>query len=114
LSTESARNNLARTLGVKSDEVEDSGSWCSCNNLLADLFLEIRELTNQNSLDDVVDNEYWGLLQQNKHFKFTIIEEKRKDLRPKELKDCEPQVTGEALALYVVCYFFQHRPNLKI
>jgi len=42
-----------------------------------------------------------------KHFKFTIIEEKRKDLSPKELKDCEPQVTGEALALYVACYFFQ-------
>jgi len=84
----------------------------SATILLADLFSEIRELTSQNSLDDVIGNDHWSYLQQRRHFKFTIIEEKRKDLSPRELKDCEPQVTGEALALYV-CYFFQHQPNLK-
>jgi hypothetical protein len=36
-----------------------------------------------------------------KNFQFTIIEEKRKDIGTKTLKDCKPQVTGEALALYV-------------
>jgi len=76
------------------------------------LFLEIRKLAGQNSLDDVVGNNYWELLKQRRHFKFTIIEEKRKDLSPKELKDCEPQVTGEALALYA-CYFSQQGLKLN-
>jgi len=80
--------------------------------LLADLFSEIRELTSQNSLDDVVGNDHWSYLRQRRHVKFTIIEEKRKDLSPRKLKDCEPQVTGEALALYV-CYFSQHGLKLN-
>ncbi len=83
------------------------GRGVSATILLADLLLEIRELTSRNSLDDVVGNKYWRLLHEHKHFKFTIIEEKRKDLSPKELVDCIPQVTGEALALYVGFYFFQ-------
>jgi len=82
------------------------GRGVSATILLANLLLGIRELTGRNNLEDVVGNKYWKLLQQHKHFKFTIIEEKRKDLSPKELIDCVPQVTGEALALYVAFYFF--------
>ena len=71
--------------------------------------LGIKELTSGNSLDGMLanDQEAWSALQGFKHFKFTIIEEKRKDTGTKTLKDYEPQVTGEALALYVACYFLQ-------
>ncbi|SRR5260221_10504151 len=82
------------------------GHGASTAILLADLFLGIRELSGS-SLDDIIGSDVWPLLQQFNHFQFTIIEEKRKDLSPKKLIDCKPQVTGEALALYVACYFFQ-------
>jgi len=90
------------------------GRGASATILLANLLLEIRELTSGNSLDDVVGHKYWCLLQQHKHFKFTIIEEKRKDLSPKELIDCVPQVTGESLALYVAFYFFNNPDSTLI
>jgi hypothetical protein len=35
-------------------------------------------------------------------FKFTIIEEKRKDHTGSKLEKCEPQVVGEALAMCVI------------
>ena len=83
------------------------GHGASATILRADLFLGIREEFSGSSLNDIINSEYWRQLEQRKHFKFTIIEEKRKDLGNKSLIDCEPQVTGEALALYVACYLFQ-------
>jgi len=78
------------------------------------MFLGISKLTAGSRVDDIVGNKFWRVLQQLKHFKFTIIEEKRKDLGKKDLIDCEPQVTGEALALYVACCLFQNsRSNLN-
>jgi len=79
------------------------GRGGSATILLADLLLGIRELTYRNSLDDIVGKKYWHLLQQHKHFKFTIIEEKKKDLSPKELKDCEPQVMAKLWHCTLCC-----------
>jgi len=79
------------------------GCGASATTPFADLFLGIRALTTGGSVDDIIGSKFWRALQQLKHFKFTIIEEKRKDLGKKNLIDYEPQVTGEALALYVAC-----------
>ena len=89
------------------------GCGASATTLLADLFLGIKALTTGSSIDDIADGKFWRALRLLKHFKCTIIEEKRKDPGKRNLIDCVPQVMGEALALYVACYFFQQsRSNL--
>ena len=89
-------------LGLNLTKWKKVGHGAFATVLLVDLVLGIRKhWISGGSLNDIINSEVWRQLQRRIHFKFTIIEEKRKDLGNKSLIDCEPQVTGEALALYV-------------
>lgn len=72
-----------------------------------DVFLVIEEISSGNSLDEIIGSRLGEAMNQFQPFKFTILEEKRKNLGKgkKDLKDCEPQVAGEAVALYVKWLF---------
>jgi len=105
MSSVEERAAVAKSLGVELDKVHDGVLWLICQPSPTHLFLVIGEMSRENSFDKIMGSKTWATLKRFTHLKFTIIEEKRKDFDGKELKDCEPQVVGESLALYVACHF---------
>jgi hypothetical protein len=80
-------------------------SWggINCSIIFSHLLLGVGKLIKQSTLESILKEDKQGTIQlgEMNYFKFTIIEEKRKDHTGSKLVNSVPQVVGEAFAMYV-------------